>query len=109
MTYQFKGKIKEIGIDTNGNFCSFSSDNNIKIDGESYGVAFNGKHDLKMIGTFRNIDLNIFNLLTASQNEKMAIEFDDSNSLPTSNTQIDTNTKEHEVVTSTIIKVTIIK
>ena len=33
MAYKFIGRIKRIGIDKSGNFCEFSADNNIKIDG----------------------------------------------------------------------------
>ena len=34
MAYKFIGRIKKIGIDPTGNFCEFSVDNNIKIDGK---------------------------------------------------------------------------
>lgn len=112
MTYHFKGKIKEIGIDINGNFCSFSAENTIKINGIDYGVAFNENRELKTIDTFREIDSNIFNLLISSQNEKMEIEFDVSYSLPILNSQFDTDSKEQvaeALFTPTIVKVAIIK
>lgn len=112
MAYKFIGRIKKIGIDPTGNFCEFSVDNNIKIDGTIYGVAFNEKHELKIIDTFKKIDSNVFNLLLSSQNEKMEIEFDNLNSFPIKNPQIDTDSKVIDAVSlfnSTIVKVTIIK
>lgn len=76
MAYKFTGRVKEIGIDNDVNFCKFDIDTSVQNENDKVGIAFDEQGNLIKVEQFKNIDEKMFYLLLGAKGDKVEIEFD---------------------------------